>query len=41
MSRTIVLLARVAPVAFLVVSLLMSAAGVAADPCPSASQGGC
>lgn len=40
MSRAFVLFARVAPLAFLVVSLAMTAVA-AADPCPSASQGGC
>lgn len=41
MTQALVLFARVAPVAFLVVSLVMSAVAGAADPCPSSSQGGC
>lgn len=41
MSRAFVLVARVAPLAFLVVSLAMAAAGAAADPCPSSLHGGC
>lgn len=40
MSRTLVLVVRVAPLALLVVSLVMSGVAVA-DPCPSASAGGC
>lgn len=41
MSRAFVLFARVAPLAFLVVSLVMAMAGAAADPCPPADLGGC
>ena len=43
MSRSLVLLARVAslaPLALVIVSLLMSGVA-AADPCPSSDHGGC
>jgi len=40
MSRSLVLLARVAPLALAIVSLLMSGVAVA-DPCPSSDLGGC
>lgn len=41
MSRTLVLLARVAPLAFLVASLAMSVVAGASEPCPSSTHGGC
>jgi len=41
MSRMLVLLARVAPIALVIVSLAMSVVAGASEPCPSSSQGGC
>ena len=41
MSRTLVLAARFAPLAFLVASLAMSVVAGASEPCPSSSHGGC
>lgn len=41
MSRSLVFLARVAPLALVLVSLVMSVVAGASEPCPSSSQGGC
>lgn len=41
MSRSFVLLARVAPLAFLLASLAMSVVAGASEPCPSSTHGGC